>query len=80
MQLIKESKLWHRMWSVRFALLSAFFGAVELSLPLFNGVISDKIFATISLVLAICSACARVFPQSNLNATNEQSSTTNPPE
>lgn len=80
MQLIKESKVWYKLWSIRFALMSAIFAAAELTMPLFNGVIPDQIFATISMLLAVASAASRVIKQTTVKSPHEEPATTNPSE
>ena len=79
MRLIHNANQWHQMWSVRLALMSAVFAAIELSLPLFKVVMSDQWFAIASLVTAVGSAVARVFTQKyKVNDVQESESTDQP--
>lgn len=80
MCLIRNAKHWHKMWSVRLALLSAVFAAIELSLPLFKVVMSDQWFAVASLVTAVGSAIARVFTQTYKANDVQESESTDKPE
>lgn len=50
-------------WSIKLAVLSAMFGAVELTLPLFQQVVPPKTFAYMSLVTAVMAAVSRVVKQ-----------------
>jgi hypothetical protein len=69
-RLANDAKKWHRLWSVRLAVLSAALGALELSLPLWQGIVQPNIFATLSTITAALAAVARVVKQEAL--TNEQ--------
>ncbi len=62
-QLIQDAKYWHKFWSVRLAVISAILGALELSLPLWQGVVPPKTFAILSTVCAAAAAIARVVQQ-----------------
>lgn len=63
MALIKNARKWHKLWSIRFALLSAALGAVEASVPLWNGLLPPHIFAGLSSASAVAAAMARVVKQ-----------------
>ena len=63
MKLIPDARNWHKFWSVRLALISAILGALELSLPLWQGVVPPKTFAILSTVCAAAAAIARVVQQ-----------------
>lgn len=64
---IDNAAQWHRLWSVRLAILSAILGAVELSLPLWQGVVPPHVFASLSTVTAAAAAVARVIRQEALH-------------
>ncbi|GHC19362.1 hypothetical protein [Aidingimonas halophila] len=67
MKLIPESGKASRMWSIRLAALSAGLAAAEASLPLWEGVVSDGLFAALSSAVAIAAAIARVIKQDALH-------------
>lgn len=64
---IDNASQWHRLWSVRLAILSAILGAIELSLPMWHGVVPEYIFASLSTVTAAAAAVARVIRQEALH-------------
>jgi len=49
------------------ALVSAALSAAELALPLFNGAVPPKTFATASMITAVLAAVARVIHQASLH-------------
>lgn len=53
----------HRLWSIRFILLATVFGALELSLPLWRGVLPDLHFAALSTACTILAGVSRVIKQ-----------------
>lgn len=53
----------HRLWSMRFILLAAVFGALELSLPLWRGVLPDLHFAALSTACTLLAGVSRVIKQ-----------------
>lgn len=63
MKLIPDARNWHKFWSVRLALLSAILGALELSLPLWQGLVTPHMFAALSTLAAVGAAAARVVQQ-----------------
>lgn len=63
MQLISNASKWHKLWSIRLALLSAVLAAVEASVPLWNGILAPNVFAALSGAVAVASAVARVIQQ-----------------
>ncbi|MGM0783884.1 MAG: hypothetical protein ACQEUM_07215 [Pseudomonadota bacterium] len=63
MKLIPESRRAAKLWSIRLAAVSAGLGAAEASLPLWEGVVPDGVFAAASSVVAIAAAVARVIKQ-----------------
>ena len=52
-----------RAWSVRLALLSAAFGALELALPYLGAYLPPKLMAVLAVVTGIGSAVARLVDQ-----------------
>jgi hypothetical protein len=66
MQLIPESSQALKLWSIRLAVISAGLGAAEASLPLWQGVVPDGVFAGLSSVVAVAAAVARVVRQRNI--------------
>lgn len=65
-KLAKDATKWHRLWSVRLAILSAMLGALELSLPLWQGLVPSNVFAALSTITAAAAAVARVVKQEAL--------------
>ncbi len=65
--LISNASRWHKMWSIRFALLSAVLAAVEASVPIWNGVLPPNVFAFLSSASAIASAISRVIQQQSVS-------------
>lgn len=63
MKLIPGSKKAHKLWSVRLAAIAAGLAAAEASLPLWEGLVADGIFAGLSSVVGIAAAVARVVHQ-----------------
>jgi hypothetical protein len=51
------------LWSVRFALLSAFFGVAEMVLPQLQSFIPPLWFAGLSVVTALAAAVSRIIAQ-----------------
>ncbi|QMV32770.1 hypothetical protein 2A_00018 [Ralstonia phage Darius] len=68
MNLIENAGQWHKLWSIRFALLSAMLAAAEAALPLWNGIVPPHVFASISTLCGIASAVSRVVQQTALRA------------
>ena len=67
MQLIPESRQAAKLWSIRLAVIAAALGAAEASLPLWQGIIPDGIFAGLSSLVAVAAAVARVIKQRGLS-------------
>ena len=67
MKLIENAPAWHRLWSMRLAILAALFGALELSLPLWRGVVPESTFAMLSTFSALAAAVSRVIKQESLH-------------
>lgn len=65
-KVIPEASKWHRLWSVRLAILSAALGALEIALPLWHDVIPEDSFAALSTVTAVAAAVARVIKQESV--------------
>ncbi|MDI5890619.1 hypothetical protein [Halomonas rhizosphaerae] len=63
MKLIPEAKRAGKLWSVRLAAIAAGLAAAEASLPLWEGMIPDGAFATLSSLVGIAAAVARVIRQ-----------------
>jgi hypothetical protein len=55
-----------KSWAIKLSVLSAALSALELAMPLFNGVVPQKIFATASMLTMIAAAVARVVSQPNM--------------
>ena len=66
MKLIPGCKKWHKMWSIRLAILAAALGALELTLPLWQGVVPQHVFAALSTITAALAAVARVVQQETI--------------
>jgi len=61
-----SARVWHRLWSVRFALaaaLASVLSALESVLPLWHPVLGQVPYAAIATLLAAASAIARVVHQ-----------------
>jgi hypothetical protein len=63
MKLIKEARAWHKLWSMRLAILAAVFGTLELVMPIWQSVVPESMFAALSTVSAVGAAVARVIKQ-----------------
>ncbi|CAH0532155.1 hypothetical protein UAM5_00038 [Ralstonia phage UAM5] len=68
MKLIENAAQWHKLWSIRFAVLSAVLAAAEASLPLWHDLVPPHIFASLSTLCGIASAVSRVVQQPALSA------------
>ena len=75
MKLIDDAHLvWHRLWSIRFALLAALFGmAAQLqdNLPLIRDFVTPKEFAALSIACGVASALSRVIRQTSVSGGNQ---------
>jgi hypothetical protein len=72
MKLIDDARrTWHKLWSVRLALLSAALSAIEFALPLVPDSVAELIgrgrFAAAALVISLGSGLARVVSQPKLH-------------
>ena len=72
MKLIDDAKhVWHRLWSVRLALLAALLSAVEFALPFVPDAFAEMVgrgrFAAAALVISLGSGLARVVSQPKLH-------------
>jgi hypothetical protein len=65
-KLADHAPKWHKLWSVRLAVLSAALGALEMSLPLWQGLVPANVFAALSTITAASAAVARVIKQEGL--------------
>lgn len=63
MKLTDDAKKWHRLWSVRIAVLTAALGAAEASLGLWKDVLPDSWFAILATGTGMATAVARVIKQ-----------------
>lgn len=63
MKLISDASHWHKFWSIRLMILSAALGALELVLPVWEGIVPQHTFAILSTVSALGAAIARVIKQ-----------------
>jgi hypothetical protein len=63
MKLIDNPAQSHRLWSMRFAVMAALFGALELSLPIWLGIVPPSVFAALSTISAALAAVSRVVKQ-----------------
>jgi|GEM_PF-4255682 len=71
MKLDVAAAVWHRLWSVRFALLAALtsvLSALESVLPLWHPALGDAPYAALATVLAVASALSRVVHQPKAQA------------
>lgn len=67
MNLIEDwQSLWHKLWSVRLALLSALLGVLELTLPHFQSFIPPMWFGVLSVIVGVAAAVARLVQQTTL--------------
>lgn len=67
MKLIERRSEWHKLWSMRFAILAALFGAIDLTLPIWQGLVPQSTFAALSTFSAVAAAVSRVIKQEALN-------------
>lgn len=63
MKLTSDAKQAHRLWSVRLAVIAAALAAMEASLPLWDGIVPDNVFAAASSAVGVAAAIARVIRQ-----------------
>lgn len=67
---------WHRLWSVRLALLSAALSAIEFALPLIPDSFAEMIgrgrFAAAALVVSLGAGLARVVAQPKLHKDDDE--------
>lgn len=54
---------WHRLWSLRLAVLAAALAAAQAALPLWHGLVPGWLFASLSSVVGVGAAVARVIHQ-----------------
>lgn len=67
MKLARDARKWHRLWSVRLAVIAAGLAALETTLPLWSETVPDNVFAAMSTVVAVAAAIARVIHQSDIH-------------
>lgn len=64
MKLIDDAKrTWHRLWSVRLALLSAALSGAEFAMPYIAPAQSSRTFAALAAVVSIGAGIARIVAQ-----------------
>ena len=66
MKLIENASHWHKLWSLRLAILTAIFAALEASLAYWNTILPPGAFAALATFTGIGSAVARVVKQAGL--------------
>ena len=66
--MIPEARQWHRLWSIRLAVLSAALSACEALVPLWQPHIPGGIFAALATVVGVAAAVARTVKQESLQA------------
>lgn len=72
MKLIDEWKsVAKRAWSLRLAIVAAFFAAAEVGLPFFTDVIPPHTLAILSAIAAAGSALARLIAQPSLQSSQD---------
>jgi membrane protein implicated in regulation of membrane protease activity len=67
MKLIDDIKDAPKFWSVRLAIVSAAFSALEVSLPMFRTEVEPGTFAILSALVAVLAAVARTIKQESLS-------------
>lgn len=67
MKLIDNFADWHKLWSLRLAILTAIFAALEASLAYWNAVLPPGVFASLATFTGIGSAVSRVVKQHSLD-------------
>jgi hypothetical protein len=58
-----------RAWSVRLALIAAFFSAAEVALPFFAPFAPPKVMAVLAVVASMGAAIARIIAQPSMHET-----------
>ena len=58
---------WYLSWSFWLMVLTSILGAIEVALPLFNGVFPPKTFAIASMITGIAAAVARTIQQKSMH-------------
>ncbi|HEX7687332.1 MAG TPA: hypothetical protein VF453_06485 [Burkholderiaceae bacterium] len=67
MKLIDDAgKTWHRLWSVRLAILAALLGAADAALPYIAPAHSSPAFAALTAAVSLAAAGARLVAQPKL--------------
>lgn len=61
----------NKAWSVRLLVLTALFGALEVGLPQFAGLLPEKTFALLSTIAAIGAFACRFIQQPSLKPKDE---------
>lgn len=69
MQLIDDaSKIWHRLWSVRLAILAAVLGAIDAALPFVAPAHASPWFALLTMFVSLAAAGARMVRQPSVRS------------
>ena len=63
MKLIDNAGQWHRLWSVRFAILGVVLNAGVTGWVLFQGVVSPLLYASVNMALGVAVGVSRVVSQ-----------------
>lgn len=71
MMLIENAGQWHKLWSLRLAIISALLAALEASLPLWSAQLPGGVFASLSTLTGIAAAVARVIKQTDIDGPAE---------
>ena len=66
--MIPEARHWHRLWSIRLAVLSAALSACEALVPLWQPHMPGGVFAALATVVGVAAAVARTVKQESLQA------------
>lgn len=72
MQLIKNAKQFHKLWSIRFLLGALAFQVLDLVFLLYEHMETRHVFSAIGILLTIAATVARVIKQSDLEVNLEQ--------
>lgn len=72
MELVKDAKnvLMHA-WSIRLALLSAFFSAMEVALPYFAPFVPEHTMSIMAVLVAAAAAVSRIVAQPDMHKAAE---------
>ncbi len=65
-ELISHAKVWHKLYSIRFALLSALFGIWDQIDSHVATLVPAHLFAILSIIFAVLAALSRVIMQQEI--------------